>query len=225
MPTHSSKHQSNQYRVAFGSTFCSINTNFKLVAKRHWTFQIRHHVWQKEMLVFAARTKQAIGQMCPCAHSGTLRLHANAFLQFSRQTYTYIGKYDRIDRSKHEISQLCLRHGACHVCLCRARIYQLGILINHVARWVDSQWTAARVCCTCAFWNCLCLQYTSVKQQRAFERRNVMLVNATLNEEGKCSAFYKALLCIGFTDCWMKCMMKVQSSWTLHWHIRKITDE
>ena len=60
------------------------------------------------MLVFAARTKQAIGQMYPCADSEIPRLHANAFLQVPRQTYVHIGKYERIDRSKHEIIQFCL---------------------------------------------------------------------------------------------------------------------
>ena len=86
------------------------------------------------MLAFAARTKQAIGQMYPCAHSEIPRLQANAFLQASRQTYTHIDKNNRINRSKHEIIQFCLRHGTCHGRVCRARIGQLGILINHVAR-------------------------------------------------------------------------------------------
>ena len=225
MPTHSSKHQNNQYLVAFGIAFCNISTNFKLVAKICWTIQIRHHVWQKQMLVSAAQTKHAIGQMYLCAHSEIPRLQANALLQVSRQTYTHIGKYNSIDRSKHEIIEFCLRHGTCHGCLCRARICQLGILINHVAWWIDSQLKVASVCCSYALLHWFCLQYTSVEQQRAFEQRNVMLVNATLNKEGKCSAFYKALLCIGFTGCWMEYMMTLQYSWTLRWHVRKITDD
>ena len=86
------------------------------------------------MLVFAAHTEQAIGQMYPCAHSEFPRLPADAFLKVSRQAYAHIEKYNRINQSKHEIIQFCLRHGACHVYLCRAIIYQLGMFINHVAR-------------------------------------------------------------------------------------------
>ena len=44
-----------------------------------------------------------------------------------------------------------------------------------------------------------------------------MLVDVTLHKEGKCSSFYKALLCMGPTDCWMQCMMPLQSSRDLRW--------
>ena len=151
--------------------------------------------------------------MYPCAHSEIPRGNTNACFQITRQIYKYIDKYNRIHPSTHENNPVCERHGMCQVCLCRARIYQPGILRNHAAWSIDSQCKAASV------------PNTNLKLKGAFEQRDLMLVSATLNKEGKCSAFYEAFLCMSLTDCWMQCMTTLQSSWNLHSHVRDITDD
>ena len=158
--------------------------------------------------------EQPTGQMYPRAHSEVSRGKTNAFLQVRRQTYTYIDKCNCINQGQYERIPACELYETCQVCLCKAKTYQPGILRNHAAWWIGSQFKAASVGCTCEFQHDPCLRNT-----------NLMLVNAMLNREGQCSEFHKVLLRMGATDCWMQCMMSLQSSWASHWHVREITDD
>ena len=165
-----------------------------------WATGISHHAWQNNMSCSTAYPR-AFSE-CPCQQ-------ADASIQVTRQTYVYIDKSNRIHREKYERIPVCERHETCQVCLCTARIYQPDILRNHAAWWIDSQFKAAGVCCTCEFLHYPCLPNTIL-----------MLVIAALNKEGKCSEVHRTLLCMGPKDCWMQCMMSLQSSWTSHWHHR-----
>ena len=97
-----------------------------------------------------------------------------------KKTYAYINKCNRMNPGKYEWIPVCERYETYQVCLCGARIYQPGILGNHTAWWIDSHFKAANVCCTCEFVHYPCLPNT-----------HLMLVNATLNQEGECSEFNK----------------------------------